>query len=132
DRYQDIPFIVTHVAEAGSAEAAAKGLGVTPATAITWVRDLLIGLDVCHAAGLLHRDVKISNIFLRSSEEALLGDFGLVAEMNSDGTAEAHGFWSIRAPECLATNRASVRSDIYSAGLASYQLLTGFDPFLRG
>ncbi len=131
DKYQDIPFIVTYIAKAGSAESKANGLGVAPAQAIGWVRDMLIGLDVCHSAGLLHRDVKASNIFLESWDEALLGDFGLVAQMDGRGTAEAHGLWSIRARRCYTANRASVRSDIYSSGLALYTLLTGADPFWR-
>jgi eukaryotic-like serine/threonine-protein kinase len=131
DKYQDIPFVVTYIAEAGTADTQANGLGVSPAKAISWLRDMLVGLDVCHSHRLLHRDVKASNIFLRSIDEALLGDFGLVAEMDVNGNAPAHGFWSIRAPECFVTDEASVLSDIYSAGLSLYQLLAGFDPFIR-
>jgi serine/threonine protein kinase len=131
DKYQDIPFVVTYIAKQGSAESKAKGKGVTPARAIGWVRDMLVGLEVCHNADLLHRDVKASNIFLQSLDEALLGDFGLVAQIGPDGTADVHGLWSIRAPECFVSGRASIRSDIYSSGLALYALLTGVDPFWR-
>ena len=131
DKYQDIPYVVTFIAKEGSAESKSKGHGVSPAKAIGWVRDMLVGLDVCHGAGLLHRDVKASNIFLESVDEALLGDFGLVAQMDNQGYTDPHGLWSIRAPECFSHGKASVRSDVYSSGLALYTLLSGSDPFWR-
>jgi len=131
DKYQDIPFVVTYIASAGTAGDKAKGSGVSPARAIAWVRDMLIGLGVCHDFGLLHRDVKPTNIFLQTEDEALLGDFGLVAAMDGAGEAEPQGLWTTRAPELFDGKRATVRSDVYSAGLTLYQLLTGTDPFWR-
>jgi serine/threonine-protein kinase len=131
DHYQDVPFIVTYIAEAGTADDRAKGRGVSPSRAISWVRDALVGLSVCHDYGFLHRDVKGSNIFLKSDDEAELGDFGLVAKMDAGGTAPPHGLWTVRAPELFAGQPATIRSDVYSTGLALYQLLAGFDPFWR-
>ncbi len=131
DKYQDVPFIVTEIAPAGTTADQIGPHGVVPALAIRWIRDALVGLSVCHQHRLLHRDVKISNIFLRTEDEALLGDLGLAAAVDANGYADPHGFYSIRAPEAYSDGRVDVRSDLYSVGHALYHLLSGADPFYR-
>jgi eukaryotic-like serine/threonine-protein kinase len=131
DKYQDVPYITTEIAPLKSAQDRAGGYGVRPDLAVRWVRHGLIGLGVCHQARLIHRDIKASNIFLDSEDLAKLGDFGVAAVMNTAGTTQPHGAWSIRAPEAYAVGVVSVRSDVYSMGLTLYQLLTGTNPFER-
>jgi serine/threonine-protein kinase len=129
DRYQDVPYLATEIIDGGSAQDRLGQFGLPAELAVRWLRQMLVGLEVCHVRGLLHRDVKPSNIFLRSDEEALLGDFGVVAQVESDGTASPAGTPEIRAPESWTAGRVDVRSDIYSAGVSLYVMLTGRFPF---
>jgi len=129
DRFQDVPYLSTEIIPGGTAQDRVGTFGLSTNLAVRWTRQMLVGLGVCHTRGLLHRDVKPSNIFLRSADEALLGDFGVVAQLDGDGSAEAGGTPEIRAPECWTTGRATVRSDVYSAGLGLYVMLTGRFPF---
>jgi eukaryotic-like serine/threonine-protein kinase len=128
DSYMDVPYIATARA-LGSTEQRMNPFGVDPATAIRWIRDALVGLDVCHRRGLLHRDIKASNLFLESVERVQLGDFGVAAMLDENGQAPAHGDWRIRSPEMVNNGMGGVGSDIYSAGTTLYALLSGRYPF---
>jgi tetratricopeptide (TPR) repeat protein len=89
----------------------------------------LIGIDICkavnavHSAGLLHRDIKASNVMREEGGRILLMDFGLSLEHK-----ESHslgGTPSYMAPELFRGRAASVASDIYALGVLMYELLTG-------
>ena len=91
--------------------------------------DLLIGLAAAHAAGIIHRDVKPSNIFLVEGR-ALLGDFGISSDTDTDepdltDSGFAVGTRQYMAPEQLTGRSASERSDQYSAAVALYEAATG-------
>jgi serine/threonine protein kinase len=131
-KYQDIPYLTMEIAAQGSVKDHLEPFGIRQDRACRWIRDMLIGLVVCHEHGLLHRDVSPGNMFLQSEDLALLGDFGIAAQMDSAGGTDAHGAWDIRAPECYTTGRMSVASDVYSAGVTLYTLLVGKNPFDRG
>lgn len=86
-------------------------------------------LAAVHGAGLLHRDVKPSNILLRSDGTALLSDFGLVRDPTSGVVTRVEGFVGTPAyasPEQLLGDRAAMdhRSDIYALGATLYHMLT--------
>lgn len=121
----DVPFIATELAAHGTVARVATPLGVAPRDAISWIRQTLWGLKLCHRRRLLHRDVKPENIFLTSSGTAQLGDFGVAAFMDADGQAPPHGDPDIRAPEVLGGNPCTVQSDLYSVGVSLYALLGG-------
>jgi CRP-like cAMP-binding protein len=89
-----------------------------------------------HAVGLVHRDVKPSNILLRASGQPVLTDFGLAAalvEMLSEqrltppetlvGTAD------YLAPEAIVGQPVDGRADVYSLGVVLYEMLAGYVPF---
>lgn len=127
--YNDIPFIATDIAALGSAEDhLEEGVGVAPEFAVRWVRQALIGLGLCHRKGVLHRDITPANIFLDSCDHARLGDFGVADSTDADGTASAAGNQLCRAPEGYG-GRLTNRSDLFSAGVALWRLLTGHWPF---
>lgn len=84
-------------------------------------KDICNALKVFHENNLVHRDVKLSNIFVDSNSEYKLGDFGLSVSKD-----EKHflGTPSYMAPEVLE-GKVDGRSDLYSLGLVMYVLLNG-------
>lgn len=91
-------------------------------------------LDSAHRAGLVHRDVKPSNILVNSRGFAYLVDFGIAASVTQqDLTAAGQvvGSASYMAPERLhAGGQPDARSDVYSLACVLYQALTGSKPFV--
>jgi CRP-like cAMP-binding protein len=106
------------------------------AYALRVARGVAEALAVVHAAGLVHRDVKPSNILLRANGQPVLTDFGLAAALRDEmsnrrltppgtlvGTAD------YLAPEAIAGLPVDGRADIYALGIVLYEMLTGFVPF---
>src|SRR5262245_49347523 len=97
----------------------------------------LVGLDVCraltavHRAGLLHRDVKAQNVMREDGGRIVLMDFGTGREIDakgSPGQPEIVGTPLYLAPEIFRGEPASVRTDVYSAGVLLYHLVTASFP----
>jgi eukaryotic-like serine/threonine-protein kinase len=93
-----------------------------------------IGLELCravsavHAAGLLHRDIKTHNVMQAQDGRIVLMDFGTGRELEDDLSSDLAGTPLYLAPEVLAGQQATVRSDIYSLGVLLYRLVTGSYP----
>jgi serine/threonine protein kinase len=95
-------------------------------------RHVASGLDALHAAGLVHRDVKPSNIMLDADDVAALTDFGLAK--GSDYSAltaagQAIGTIDYMAPEVIKGQAPAAASDIYALGCVVYECLAGRPPF---
>lgn len=104
--------------------------------ALPIVRDLLKALDYAHQQGVVHRDVKPSNVLLDKENRALLIDFGIalaVGETRRTRTGETIGTPGYMSPEQITRPRSvDHRSDVYSVGCVFYEMLTGRPPFVRG
>ena len=96
------------------------------------VRSLLAGVArACarlHAAGVVHRDLKSSNVLVDEAGEVLLTDFDLAARPGATD-APAGGSPYTASPEQLAGAPPSVTDDVYSLGALGHELLTGYPPY---
>lgn len=109
-------------------------LGVEEALLIGW--ELADALAYAHRAGVVHRDVKPSNVFLEEGH-ALLGDFGVALIAEGAGTDRITstelvlGTAEYMSPEqCSGSHTVDARSDIYSLGCLLYEALAGEPPFV--
>ncbi len=103
-----------------------------PVRASTLVRQVVLALGAAHRSGMVHRDVKPSNVLLTPNGQAKLADFGLVRslrELERAGVPVA-GTPTFMAPELFLGIPASHRSDIYAVGVMYYYLLTARLPFV--
>ncbi|MDR9391352.1 MAG: serine/threonine-protein kinase [Trueperaceae bacterium] len=96
--------------------------------AVRIVEDVASGLAHVHARRVVHRDVKPANVFLDDAGRAKLGDFGTAASIGEVGDARV-GTAFYMAPEIFEGRPATVRSDVYALGVATYEVVTGERPF---
>src|SRR5690348_7029998 len=108
------------------------------ADAVRYATEVAAGLDMAHAQGIVHRDVKPENILLDEAGAALLTDFGIARELPAaPGGRKTPALSSIHtpldgvaymAPEQLRGASVDQRADVYALGAVLYELLTGVAP----
>jgi hypothetical protein len=107
---------------------------LAPARAIAIAAQVASALDAAHERGLVHRDVKPSNVLLDVQEHVYLADFG-VAGRFADGVpspdAGSLGTPAYVAPEQVEGGAVDGRADVYSLACLLYECLTGEPPFVR-
>jgi serine/threonine-protein kinase len=95
-------------------------------------REVLSALGAAHAAGIIHRDVKPGNVLLTEDGHVKVSDFGIakaVDEIDQTQTTDLVATPEYLAPERVAGEPASQRSDLYSVGVLLYRALSGRRPF---
>ena len=95
--------------------------------AVTAVAQVCRALSAVHEGGVVHRDVKASNVIVTTDGRVVLVDFG-TGHRHGDGASPPAGTPLYLAPEVLRGDAATPRSDVYSAGVLLYRLLTGVFP----
>jgi YVTN family beta-propeller protein len=107
-----------------------------PPRALAICSQVANALDAAHANGLVHRDVKPSNVLLDASEHVYLADFGLTRRLDEQGgpvgDGRSVGTPAYLAPEQIDGESVDGRADVYSLGCLLYECLTGEAPFVRG
>jgi len=109
-------------------ELAARG-HLLPEDAATIAVHIAQALDYVHRQGIVHRDVKPSNILLGSDGRARLTDFGIAARAGETPPVLGMGTAAYLAPEQVSKEPAGPRSDLYSLGIVMFEMLTGRVPF---
>ncbi|HEV7475233.1 MAG TPA: serine/threonine-protein kinase [Pyrinomonadaceae bacterium] len=98
--------------------------------AVQLARQICAGLAAAHDAGVLHRDLKPANVMIDGDGNARILDFGLAGLADEFGEDElAAGTPAYMAPEQLAGEEQTVKTDIYSLGLVLYELFTAKKAF---
>ncbi len=112
------------------AQHAARGELMPQAEILRIGRAVASALDYAHERGIIHRDVKPSNVMVAAEGRVVLTDFGLALDVQQGSMGEIFGSAHYVAPE-QARDSASVvpQSDLYALGVILYEMLTGMVPF---
>ena len=106
-----------------------------PGRALAICRQIAAALDAAHERGLVHRDVKPSNVLLDQNEHVYLADFGLSRRLADRGVPGEAGLSvgtpAYVAPEQIEGRDVDGRADQYALGCLLYECLTGQPPFAR-
>ena len=103
-----------------------------PARAVRIIEQIAKALNAAHKIGLVHRDVKPSNILLDEDNFAYLIDFGIARgadETRLTGTGSVIGSWHYMSPERMRAGEVDARSDVYALACVLYECLTAATPF---
>ncbi len=102
--------------------------------AMTVLSRVASALDVAHAHGVVHRDVKPANVLMDPGPEVYLADFGLARDLDGEALTapgQVLGTIDYMAPELLDGERVGPATDIYGLACLAVETLTGTVPFLR-
>jgi eukaryotic-like serine/threonine-protein kinase len=126
------PYFVTEYCPASLGERYRRELIGVPEALAVGVK-MACALETAHRFGLLHRDVKPSNLLITEFGAPVLSDFGIATSLTTDNRADIFAMsvpWS--APEIIAgTTAGSVGSEVWALGATIYSLLAGRSPFER-
>lgn len=125
-------YIVMELVEGATLDAALKkGTRFSTSAISRLMSDILAGLQYCHERGVVHRDIKPSNVMVTRDGHAKIADFGIarVEDSNLTQIGMVMGTPAYMSPEQFRGGTTDASTDIYSAGVILYQLLTGDRPF---
>jgi serine/threonine protein kinase len=110
--------------------------GLSPGRAAAIITQIASALDAAHTAGLIHRDVKPSNVLITSKDEfCYLVDFGIAHSASTStrskltATGATIGTLDYMAPERFLAQPTDLRADVYALACMFYECLTGLRPF---
>lgn len=128
----DHAFIAMEFCSKGSLKLRIKS-GLEPARAFELMRQIASALAELHEVGIMHRDLKPTNVMFREDDSLVLIDFGLAkqAHLRAEitGTGEIFGTPYYMSPEQGHASLVDQRGDVYSLGIIFFEMLTGKKPF---
>ena len=125
---QNNVYLVMEFFEGGDLSKRLGGKPVPPAEALHFFRELMFALGDIHEKGILHRDLKPQNLMFRRDGTLAIVDFGIaknIAAADRTGAGEVLGTPRYMSPEQVQGRALDLRTDIYSAGVLLFQMLTG-------
>ena len=133
---EGLAFLILELLPGGSLRDRLRSGPLPVGEAVEIGRQLLSGLAALHAARIVHRDVKPSNVLFTAAGEAKLGDLGVALPLAADETRATSmgallGTIDYLSPEQALGHEADERSDLFAVGLVLHEMLTGDLPFVR-
>jgi len=129
---QDLAYIAMEFLEGEDLEKYTRKENLLPMRkVIDFVADIADGLDYAHQKGIVHRDIKPANVMLLKGGVIKITDFGIarITATSQTQTGIVKGTPFYMSPEQFSGEKVDGRSDIFSLGTMTYQLLTGALPF---
>jgi serine/threonine-protein kinase len=107
---------------------------LTSAEATSYAKGVLTALEYSHRAGIIHRDIKASNIMVTEEGQVKVMDFGIARAISDSSATQAHtsgivGTAQYFSPEQARGEAVDARTDLYSTGVLLYEMLAGRPPF---
>jgi serine/threonine-protein kinase len=140
DEWEGQTFIVLEYIEGVTLHAAARASPLPLPTIVRWGLEIADALDHAHRRGVVHRDLKASNVLVTSEQHVKVLDFGLARRLDVTAAsgaaatvlladASVAGTLTHMAPEVLQGGAADARVDIWALGVLLYELANGSLPF---
>ena len=130
-----LPYLVMEYLPGGNLKDRLTGQPLTWQESLRMLLPVARALQFSHQQGIIHRDVKPSNILITLSGEPMLSDFGIARVLESEGSTSITGTGvGIGTPEYMAPEQwvgdTSPQSDLYSLGVVLYEMVTGRKPYM--
>lgn len=125
-------YLVTAFYERGSLKARLQRGPLSASEAVNLVCQLCAGLEAAHSRDIVHRDIKPANLLLDEFGTLKIADFGIAKLINGTdltGTGAGLGTPAYKSPEQSRGQEVDRRTDLWSAGVVLFELLTGRRPF---
>lgn len=130
----EIPYLVMELIDGCTLRAFRKREEqLTPLRILSIAAQIASGLTAAHVRGVVHRDVKLTNIMIDASDRVVITDFGLaravIDNANLTSGAMPLGTPAYMSPEQVRGEPVDARSDLFSFGCVLYAMYTGYSPF---
>lgn len=134
DEHNDIPYLVMRLVDGMTLKKHYIKHGMTIQEIESTLTKIAEGLDYAHGQGILHRDMKPSNILIDSNGQPFITDFGLARIAEAGASTISHDMmlgtpFYISPEQAQGSKDLDNRTDVYSLGIILYELLTGQVPF---